>query len=296
MSAGGSSEIRASGTRIEKVEIREPVFGYTQEFLVLPVESLRVIEVQRKPSEHHVKRLVRSMKKVGFIVPLIVVRGQDNTYSVIDGQHRLLAAKELGIKELPCIVVPSKYAYDLMELNVEKQMSLREKAYVSLNVYNEWLRADKTIAENDTRIMDSLESIHFVTLGMAYSKQETFFGSAYESILRRVDFFLAKPLEEASQIRQKRAETLLEIDTLVRQATQKVEELGVSHPFLYKEVVSFCNPIGRKRKVSHTFESAMQELRRNVEELIKNPEKIREHQMGGAESYPQVEYPQEALQ
>lgn len=294
MSAG--SEIKSGGSEIKKVEIREPILGYTQEFMVLPVDSLKVIEVQRKPSEYHVKRLVKSMKKVGFIVPLVVVRENENTYTVIDGQHRLLAAKELGVKELPCIVVPSKYSYDLMELNVEKQMSLREKCYVALNVYREWFNADSKMLENDVRIMDSLESPHYVTLGMAYSKDEKFFGSAYESIVRRVDYFLAKPLEEAWQIREKRAEALLEVESLVRQAVEKVEQLGISHPFLHREVVSYCNPIGRKRKVALTFDAVIQELKRNVERLIANPEKMKAHKMGGAEAYPQVEYPQEAFQ
>jgi len=279
---------------IKKVEVKEPILGYTQEFLIAPIDSLKVIEVQRKPSEYHVKRLVKSMRKIGFVVPLIVIRNSEGGYTVIDGQHRLLAAKQLGVKELPCIVIPPKYSYDLMELNVEKQMSLREKSYVSLNVYREYLSENSELYENDTRVMDSIESAHFVTLGMAYEKDERLFGSAYESILRRVDFFLPLPLKTASQAREKRAQLLLEIDTLVRRAVEKVEELGVSHPFLHREVVSYCNPLGRKRKVVETFDKVFEALKQNVEELIENPEKIREHKMGGAESYPQVEYPQES--
>jgi ParB-like chromosome segregation protein Spo0J len=47
---------------------------------------------------------------------------------VIDGQQRLLATKELGIKELPCLIIPEKYALNLMELNVEKTDVLKRKS------------------------------------------------------------------------------------------------------------------------------------------------------------------------
>src|SRR5215471_16952367 len=64
-------------------------------FAVLPVASLEVISHQRKSSETHVKRLIDSVGRIGFLAPLVVVERDDgNGYYVIDGQHRLLAAKE----------------------------------------------------------------------------------------------------------------------------------------------------------------------------------------------------------
>ncbi|MEM3872207.1 MAG: ParB/RepB/Spo0J family partition protein, partial [Nitrososphaeria archaeon] len=119
-------------------EIREPLYGYVQEVVVEPIENVKVIEIQRKPSQYHVRRLALSIKKIGFIAPPIAIKGKDG-YIIVDGQHRFLAAKEIGLKEIPLIVIPEKYAHDLMELNVEKQMSLREKCYVALNVYRMYL-------------------------------------------------------------------------------------------------------------------------------------------------------------
>jgi len=115
-------------------KIEEPLHGYSQEIAIIPIDNLKVIEIQRAPSKFHIKRLSESIRKIGFVIPLVVVkRGNENI--IIDGQHRFLAAKELGIKQLPAIIIPEKYAHELMELNIEKQMSLREKAYVALNVY-----------------------------------------------------------------------------------------------------------------------------------------------------------------
>jgi len=252
------------------VEFREPLLGHTLEIEMVPVDELQVIEIQRKPSQYHVKRLVESMRKLGFLVPLIGIRRDDHVI-IIDGQHRFLAARELGVGELPVIIVPERLAFDLMELNVEKQMSLREKAYVALNVYRWWLEVDPKKKETDLELRDAVESIHYVTLGLAYEKAPKLFGSAYESILHRVDRWLDLPLVEALPARERRAEMVLEVEQLVREAVVKLQELGVSHPFLPRAVVSFASPIGRKRIIEESYEEVMQKLAENVRQLVEDP-------------------------
>jgi ParB family chromosome partitioning protein len=254
-------------------KINEPLHGYAQEIALIPVSRLKVIEVQRKPSAPHVKRLKSSIRKIGFTIPLIVVRkGEDNI--IIDGQHRFLAAKELGIKELPAIIIPEKYAHNLMELNVEKQMSLRERAYVALNVYRMYLNENPSMKEDDGRIMDSIEYAHYVTLGVAYEKKPRVSGSPYEPLLKKVDGFLSKPLKDAFVERERRAGIIIETDDLTRDVVKKVKELGVEHEFLYNEVVSFCNPMKRKKKVSQSFDNIFSALQKNLKDLAQNPEKI----------------------
>lgn len=260
----------------EIAEISEPLHGYKQKLMLLPVEDLKVIEVQRSASKAHIKRLGDSIRKIGFIIPLVVVRrGEENI--IIDGQHRFLAAKELGLKKLPAIVVPEKYAHNLMELNVEKQMSLRDKAYVSLNVYRMYLKESPSIREDDGRIMDSIEYAYYITLGMAYEKTPKLFGSAYEPVLKKVDAFLSLSLEKAAEERERRADVLIETDNLAREAVDKVKSLGIDHPFLYKEVVSFCTPGKRKRKVKETFKDTFDALKKNLKGVIAEPRKIRAH-------------------
>jgi ParB family chromosome partitioning protein len=257
-------------------EIKEPLHGYAQEIALVPTGKLKVIEVQRNVSKLHVKRLGESIKKIGFVIPLVVVRRGEEII-IIDGQHRFLAAKELGIKKLPAIVVPEKYAHNLMELNVEKQMALRDKAHVALNVYRMYLREDPSMAEDDGRIMDSIEFAYYVTLGMAYEAKPRIFGSAYESILRKIDSFLSTPLEKAAGEREARAKIVIEADGLAREAVDKVRGLGIEHPFLYKEVVSFCSTTKRKRKVKQTFRDTFEALDKNLRDLAADPRKLRAH-------------------
>jgi len=256
--------------------IKEPLLGYSQEIVVVPVDRLRVIEFQRRPSAFHVRRLAESIRKVGFITPLVAVRKGEECL-VIDGQQRLLAAKEVGIRELPCVIIPERYARNLMELNVEKQMSLRERAYVALNVYRAYLGEDASINEDDSRIMDSIEFPYYVTLGIGYERNPKLFGSAYEPILMRVDMFLSMSLGEAIRQRENRASMVLEADKMAREAVERLKEVGIIHPFIHKEAVSFCNPIRRKRKVDKSFEEIFAELRLNLQKLAEQPENLRSH-------------------
>jgi ParB family chromosome partitioning protein len=148
---------------------------------------------------------------------------------------------------------------------------LREKAYVALNVYRWYRDVDPERVEGDAELRDAVESIHYVTLGLAYEKAPKLFGSAYESILHRVDRWLDLPLSAALGAREERAEMLLEVERLVREAVVKIQELGVNHPFLPRAVVSTASPIGRKRIIEESYETVMRKLADNVRRLVENP-------------------------
>ena len=68
----------------------------------IPVSELK--PWPKNPRKHDVDRLVKSIEAFGFRSPLVVnkVNGQ---YQVEAGHGRLLAAKKLGLKSLPCVVV-----------------------------------------------------------------------------------------------------------------------------------------------------------------------------------------------
>jgi len=64
---------------------------------------------------------------------------------------------------------------------------------------------------------------------------------------------------------------VLEVEDLVREAVAKLQELGVNHPFLPRAVVSFANPIGRKRIIEESYEEVMGKLAENVRRLVEDP-------------------------
>lgn len=77
-----------------------------QQYVTIPLNMIiNKLSVRRK-SEAGLKRIIKSMQKLGFLdnYPLIVIALPDGTYLLIDGNHRLEAAKALGIIMVPCVI------------------------------------------------------------------------------------------------------------------------------------------------------------------------------------------------
>ena len=55
-----------------------------------------------RQSEHDFELLLRSMAEDGFTQPIIV---QGETRTIVDGEHRWMAARQLGYKEIPVVLV-----------------------------------------------------------------------------------------------------------------------------------------------------------------------------------------------
>jgi ParB family chromosome partitioning protein len=257
----------------KEIEFTDPYHHHNLKFKIIPIEKLTVVSHQRKPSSYHIKHLSTSIERIGFLVPIIVVEDEDDTFTIIDGQHRYLAAKELGIREIPAIVVPQKLAQLMMNLNIEKELNIREKSYVALNIYRQYLETQPEILESDPEIVDSIEQAYYVTLGLGYEKEEKLSGSSFESILKKCDFFIDEKLTNALSIREKRAEKVLTANSLVKEIAQKLKEIGKWHPYIYQQIVSYANPYKRKRLPTE-FEDLFDSIIENLEKASQNPEII----------------------
>jgi ParB family chromosome partitioning protein len=251
----------------------DPYHNQQLEFKLVPIEKLEVISHQRKPSSYHIKHLINSIERIGFIVPIIVTPAKDDIYTIIDGQHRFLAAKELGIRELPVIVVPEKLAQLMMNLNIEKELNIREKSYVALAVYREYLRSKPEMLESDPEIIDSIEQAYYITLGIGYEREEKLTGGSFESILKKCDFFLDEKLIDALSIREKRAEKVIVANRLVKEISQKLKEMEKWHPYVYQQIISYANPYKRKR-LPTDFDDLFNEIIENLEKAERQPQLI----------------------
>src|ERR1700730_7809177 len=108
---------------------KDPLKRRNLVFAILPVSKLDVITHQRKSSDAHVKRIVDSVERVGFVAPIVVVKDEhDERYLVTTGHHRLLAAQELGLRRVPAVIVPTDVARRMLTLNVEKEPNIRERS------------------------------------------------------------------------------------------------------------------------------------------------------------------------
>jgi ParB family chromosome partitioning protein len=253
---------------------KEPSTRRNLTFAVLPMAKLEVIPHQRKASDAHVKRVVDSVERVGFLAPVVVVeRDSGAGYLIIDGQHRFLAAKELGLRRIPAVIAPPDTARRMLTLNVEKEPNIRERSAVALSIYRELVDAEPDMAEDDPEVSDAVQHAHYVTLGLAYADYGRLAGSSYEPILRKCDGFMDQQLAECLPVREGRAAKVVEAHRLVRTVTDRLKETGAWHEFVGAQIISYANPLKRARK-KHSFDDTFDKMIAKLHDLEDHPEKV----------------------
>jgi ParB family chromosome partitioning protein len=220
---------------------REPLGGHGLLLVALPIEKVSPTPFQRDVSDAHVRKLTRAMDKTKrFLDPLIVVAA-DGKYWTPNGNHRLTALRELGAKSIVALLVPEQtVAYQILALNIEKAHSLRERALEVVRMYRE-LAGIAPQKEPEYEL--EFEEAALVTLGFAYQQRGRLAGGAYHPILRKVDGWISKKLDDALEERERRAGVVLAFDDAVNEAVQKLKDKGLTSPYLKNFVVSRVNPL-----------------------------------------------------
>ena len=255
----------------DQLDLKDPLKRQPLTITTVKKGDLEVVGHQRKPRPAHLKALTISMERIGFITPLVAVE-RDGKYVVIDGQHRFQAGTELGVKEFPVVVVPSKLARRMMSLNVEQSLNIRERATIALSIYREMLEETPQRAEDDGEVVDVLETAHVVTLGLAYEGSGRLAGSAFEPILKNCDGFLAEPLTDAYATRQERAGKVLEAAKHVKAVEDALKEKGAWHSMARYQIISYANPAKRARKTAD-FDKTFAKFIATLAELAESPQK-----------------------
>ena len=256
----------------ERLDFKEPAGRRSFGFTLLPMGKLDVIQHQRKASNPHVARVVDSINRVGFVAPVVVVE-RDGRFVIIDGQHRFLAAEELGLKQLPAVIVPEEIARRMLALNVEKEPNIRERSAVALSIYREMVELEPKLHEDDESVADAVVAAHYVTLGLSYAAYGRLAGSSFEPILKRCDSFMDKPLADCLPVREARAEKVVEAQRLVRAVADALKEKGMWHEFVGAQIIAYANPLRRARKPQE-FDGVFDKLLDKLRELEEKPEKV----------------------
>lgn len=111
---------------------------------ILPVEQIHLnvcfqprldVEDETPYHEKHVKQLVASDPEQW--PPLLVTPNAEGSFDVVDGFHRLEAAKRLGIHDLPCVIVPNADYDTCFEANMRHGLPLTTE---DRKAYARWLR------------------------------------------------------------------------------------------------------------------------------------------------------------
>jgi ParB family chromosome partitioning protein len=105
----------------------------------IPLEKISPNQLQPRKDMGELAELADSIKEKGIIEP-IIVRSKDGCFEIIAGERRFRAAKQAGIKEIPCIEydIPDNEA---LELSIVENMQRKD-----LNVF-EQAHSIKSFAE-----------------------------------------------------------------------------------------------------------------------------------------------------
>jgi ParB family chromosome partitioning protein len=247
------------------MRFKEPYRGYEIEFELVQVDKIRIPSIQREISDTLVKNLMISIDKLGFIDPIIIVPSEDDSYyEVINGQHRLEAAKLLGIREIPSIILPKEMKKYIISLNIEKAPNLKDKAHQSYEIFKEHLEKFPNMKEYE--LSDLIELPYFLTVGFITDEynDKRFPVYAFERVLQRIDNWTDYELTLAIEERRKRAEILLDLRKVL---DERYKELGLKNSLSKGIIVNkaWQAVYGKRvRVIEDDFYSAMKKLRETI--------------------------------
>ena len=237
---------------------REPFGGKPVLIAALPIDRVEPTPFQRDPSDPHVKRLMTVIETLDrFLDPIIVVR-HDDRYWTPNGNHRLQAMRRLGAKAVVALLIPeADVAYQILALNTEKAHNLREKSLETIRMARGLARDTR---DPEAAFAFQFEQPSFLTLGAAYESRPRLSGAVYQSVLRRIDEFLDKPLPKAVVERERRARLVLAIDDRVTTIVDKLKARGMTSPYLRPFVVARINPIRFSKATTFDFDDVLQKM------------------------------------
>ncbi len=250
---------------MEGFKYQEPIKGYEFEFKMVPTNDIYIPPFQRDPSEGLIKKLVMSMEKMGFIHPIVVYEDEGKTF-VIDGQHRLLAAKELGVDKIPVIYIPKELVYNLMEFNTEKPPNVKEKSAQVYRLYRKFVE-DKPDME-EAELSFYVDEPQYITFGFIIEEiNKRFPASFFNNFIKKVDEFLNMSLSEAQEERRKRAKALYE---LYEKVNEVYNRLGYTNALLKQEILrkAVQKAYGKNvRKIEDDYYTAIEKVKEALDSL-----------------------------
>jgi len=249
---------------MERFVFKEPLKGYEIKFEMANVERIRIPEIQRDISERLIKQLAESIHRIGFVEPIITVEGKDGLLEVINGQHRLEAAKLVGLKEIPVLVLPREIMKHIISLNVEKAPSLRDKSHQAYMVFMMNLEENPNMPESD--LINTVDFAHYITIGFIIDRFNItrFPGYAFEKVLNKVDDFTGYPLKDAEKERERRAKILMEVREILE---QRYKELGLRNALTKEQIVlkAFQQNYGKwVRNVEDDFYTVFEKIKNTI--------------------------------
>jgi ParB family chromosome partitioning protein len=253
---------------MERFSFREPLKGYEIKLEIVNVEKVRIPEIQRELSDRLIKQLAESINRIGFVEPIITVEGPDGYLEVINGQHRLEAAKLVGLRQIPTLILPREIMKHIISLNIEKAPTLRDKAHQAYTIFMMSLEENPNMTESDLMIL--VDFAHYITVGFIVDRFNIgrFPAYAFEKVLMKVDDFTSYTLKDAEKERERRARLLMEVRDVLE---ERYKELGLRNALTKESLVlkAFQENYGKwVRNVTDDFYTVFEKIKMTLPRIF----------------------------
>lgn len=141
----------------------KPPLGFVPEPLSLPVSS--ILPSRKMPdgllASRKFKQILASLEAVGLIEPLSVAKpDRDKKYVLLDGHSRLIALKQLGFENVPCLVAIDDESYTYNN-RVNRLSSIQEHVMIRRAV-ERGVTPDKLAKALDVDISQILKKLNLL--------------------------------------------------------------------------------------------------------------------------------------
>jgi len=206
----------------EMFKFSDPYRNREMTFAILSINEIELPRTQRDVSNQLKTQLELAIDKLGFIVPIVVVPGDNGKYLVIDGQHRFLAMQSLGARKITAIIVDRALYDHILDFNTEKPPTIKDKAKQSYRLYTEFLARDPNLKEED--LASNIPLPCFITFGVILEEMDPKFPAGfYDNLGEKIDTFLDLPLKEAIEERRNRGRALMKLNEVVTEVYNQME-------------------------------------------------------------------------
>lgn len=220
--------------------------------VMLPINQLKNSENPIKPlTKREYDLLKESIREVGILHPLLVKKEGPN-YVIKNGNHRYMIAKELGIRELPCIVVddPLKELGAIYDANI----CVRELSEDEKKKYME-----KKQKELDKKIESLPEYIKEIVLSRRISLHDAF---------RLKD---VPPVESNEIIKQIQKE----LESTRKKLSELTEKYNTLKTRYQEKIESAINEkLHSSEEIQRIYDEIESQYRENIESLLKKKNEL----------------------
>lgn len=162
--------------------------------------------------------LTDSIKACGVITPLLIRKLDDNTYQILSGHNRNQAAKAIGLKTVPCIVLSDLTDDDALMIMLDSNTNQRSVSEMPISQQAHIYALDVAVNKRQGKRSDLIKSIE-KNLEILSNDAGFETSSQFEKKLTTMD-----TIGEKYGISRATIARLLRIDTLIYELKTRIDE------------------------------------------------------------------------